>query len=102
DHPKVLVFRKVRQISQGELARLLAPNGIPPINVNGVSGMPQEGLLLSAADRAIQQAGGTWRAIFDAGSFANRYPALVWFLVVQALGLLALPLTLRLFRGLPD
>ncbi|MEE9285050.1 MAG: DUF2298 domain-containing protein, partial [Dehalococcoidia bacterium] len=62
----------------------------------------QVGLLLSPEDAARQQAGGTWSRIFSRSSFVNTIPAAVWFFVVQLAFLLALPITLLVFRWLPD
>ncbi|MCX6023840.1 MAG: glycosyltransferase family 39 protein, partial [Chloroflexi bacterium] len=59
DHPKVMVFRKVRRLTAEQITVLLgAPTGIEVPSAAAGSGT---GLLLSASDRAAQQAGGTWR-----------------------------------------
>jgi YYY domain-containing protein len=102
DHPKVMVFRKVRQLTAPQIAALLVDGAGVPSSATPATAPAARGLLLSDEDRAVQEAGGTWRDLFDPESLANRSPSLVWYLVVQLLGLLALPLTLLLCRGLPD
>ena len=59
-------------------------------------------LLLSDAAARAQQEGGTWSDIFNRGSFVNKIPEVVWFLAAQLAFLLALPITLMVFRWLPD
>jgi YYY domain-containing protein len=54
---------------------------------------------------AQQRAGGTWRQMFDANGPLNRVELLgvvAWWLTVLVLGVIALPLTYVVFRGLPD
>ena len=40
--------------------------------------------------------------MFDPGSLANRMPVLAWWLVVELLGLVALPIAFAVFRNLDD
>ena len=40
--------------------------------------------------------------MFDPGSFANRYPVVIWYLALQIMALAAVPLCWRLFDSLPD
>ena len=116
DHPTVLLFRNQGRFSeesiraqlslplsrnQGQFteerprAQLAAP--LP----QGESSRPV-GLLLSDTDRAAQQAGGTFSDIVDRDSWTNDMPVLAWLLVVELIYLLALPLTMFIFRPLPD
>jgi YYY domain-containing protein len=63
------------------------------------------GLMLSAAEQAQQQAGGTFSDVFDPDGVLSQRPflaAIVWWLAVIALGWLAFPLTYVALRGLPD
>ena len=59
-------------------------------------------LMMDNDTRAQQQAGGTWRTMFHPGSFTNRYPVIIWYLVLQIMALAAVPLCWRLFDSLPD
>ena len=94
DRPKVLVFENLERLEADEiLTRILAP--APPA-------AETKSLLLSDATLAAQREGGTWSAIVDPNSLFNRFPVAGWYLWVQAVALAALPLSLIVFRPLPD
>jgi YYY domain-containing protein len=106
DHPKVLIFGKTKQLSEGEFRELFgdaleqqptltpSPKGMP------ASVRPGKSLLL---DRPVDEL-----PVIDEWGWnplANAHPllsVLVWWLVVEALGLLALPLTTMVFSRLAD
>ena len=94
DRPKVLIFRNVERLPESELLQRLLE---PPSPASD-----EKSLLLPDATLAAQRAGGTWTSIFNPDSLSSRYPVVVWFLWVQALALLALPLSLVVFKALPD
>ncbi|MBI2855883.1 MAG: glycosyltransferase family 39 protein [Chloroflexi bacterium] len=94
DHPKVLIFKNQARLSAAEIrARLLQP-------LDDADG--EKTLLLTDADLAAQREGGTWTAIFDPDSLVNRFPAAMWLLWIEGLAILTLPLSLFIFRVLPD
>ncbi len=97
DHPQVLLFRNVERLPRPFLTALLVSGR----NTGPSLGQPP-GLMLSPEDKATQRAGGTWSDLFDRQSWANRAPLLAWLLVVEIFFLLALPLSLVVFRPLPD
>ena len=100
DHPLVLIFRKAISgptQQQAEFFDSVLPQ--PGTVSNDTLGAE---LLLSPDDLRAQQEGGTRSRIFNRDSFVNSVPAVVWFLVVQLAFLLALPITLLIFRWLPD
>ena len=92
DHPRVMLFRNTAQRPVEELLPLLLDS----------TANPGQSLMLSEAERARQQSGGTWSEIFDRESWANRMPVLAWLLAIELIYLLTLPLALFLFRPLPD
>ena len=94
DHPLVLVFKNTGRLEVGEILGWL--RATPPEPTEGKS------LMLSPATLAAQRQGGSWTSIFDPDSLANRFPAVIWLVWVQVLALLALPISLLLFRALPD
>ena len=96
DHPRVLLFRNVGSFSEDELRLRLA---IPPVEEPTV---PTLGLMLSDQERAVQQSGGTWSKIINRGGWTNNLPILAWLLVVELAYLAALPLSMFIFRPLPD
>ena len=94
DHPKVLIFKNHEHLSAQEIRdRILADT---PEAADGKS------LLLPKATLEAQRQGGTWTTIFDPSGLSNRFPVVIWFAWVQGLALLALPLSLLLFKALPD
>ena len=102
DHPKVLIFQKQPDFSAETIRRLLSAvplDGVtqtPPIQV----GRPN--LLMPPDLRAANQAGGTWAEQFSLGGVTNTLAPLLWYLVAQALSLLAAPLLWLGLNRLPD
>ena len=109
DHPKVMIFRNEGRldISQIQLridgGSRVARGGAPDGGNAGAPDAVETGMgpVYSDGDLARQRDGGTWSEIVRPG-WLSRAPALGWLGVVEVMGLLALPLTLALFRGLPD
>ena len=100
DHPLVLVFEKTLDgtlSEQLDFYRTNLPWGPPTAQSVG-----SELLLLSDDDARTQQEGGTWSDIFSRDLFVNKIPGVVWYLAAQLAFLLALPITLMVFRWLPD
>ena len=99
DHPAVLIFKNSLPGTVLERQAFLDARLPQP-------GQPRAEfdtrLLLSAENARAQQEGGTWSRIFDRDSIFNRLPAVSWFVLVQVVFLLTLPITLMLFRWLPD
>ena len=96
DHPQVLLFRNVEQLSFSRLRSLLLTPIFAGADASG------EELMLSDEQLAAQQAGGTWSHIIDRDGWVNDVPVLVWLLVVELAFLVSLPLCVFIFRPLPD
>ena len=107
DHPEVYIFEKTPEYSEA-----LARSYFDPIDLEHTLQMwPKQ---ISAAPTALrftpeeaqqQQAGGTWREIFDENSPINRSPALsalAWLVMIWLLGLIAFPIAFVVLRGLSD
>jgi YYY domain-containing protein len=101
DHPPVLVFEKAPDYSRARLESLLGEGPFAAASLTPAQA-DRNGLLLSAEDAASQQAGGAWTDVFSNSAIVRDYPALLWFLVVQAAALAVTPVALVLFRRLPD
>ncbi|MGE3983196.1 MAG: DUF2298 domain-containing protein [Dehalococcoidia bacterium] len=101
DHPQVLIFKKTAQYSHAKAEQLL---GKVPVASFGLSPAQADknGLLLRPADLETQQKGGTWADVFSSSGIAHTNPTLVWLLAVQVMALAATPLSLMLFKRLPD
>ena len=101
DHPLVLLFRNVERRPFDELLDLLA-GGQSPAATQGDGKDAPDGLMLSEADLSTQRNGGTWSEVIHRDSWTNRLPVLAWLLAVELVFLAALPLSIFLFRPLPD
>lgn len=107
DHPQVLLFRNVGKLPKGELSLLLLtiPSAVPlpsPDSLLQLRDRGEVGLLLSDEQRGAQRKGGTWSSIFNRDSWSNQLPVLAWLLAVELIYLTALPLSMVIFRPLPD
>ena len=107
DHPEVYIFEKTPEYSEA-----LARSYFDPIDLEHtlqmwpkqVSAAPTA-LQLTPEEAQRQQAGGTWREIFDENSPINRSPALsalAWLVMIWLLGLIAFPIAFIVLRGLSD
>ncbi len=94
DHPLVLVFKNQARYGSGYLLGLLTQGDV-------VSEQPLQ-LVLTPEELVTQQQGGTWSQLFSEGGLADRFPVIVWLLLVQATSLVVLPLGFLVFRGLHD
>ena len=106
DHPKVVIFGKVRQLSEEELRGLFSealeiqPRMSPSdVGSSDTTGSGESLLLDRPVDELPVIAERGWNRL------ANAHPALsvvTWWLAVTVLGLLALPLTTLVFHRLAD
>src|SRR6185312_399998 len=99
DHPPVTIYQKVRTVSPAQMATLLpVPNAPPPPQAS--SGRPS--LNLTPQQQAADSQSPSLGQMFPTDGLGMRLPLPVWLLTVEALGLLALPWSIRLLRALPD
>ncbi|MEK9660102.1 MAG: DUF2298 domain-containing protein, partial [Chloroflexota bacterium] len=91
DRPLVLVWRNSVHLTAQEIAILL----------NAGASEAGEPLMLSNAAWERQQASGSWDALFASGGLNGALPWLAWLLVVELVGLAALPLAHWLTRPVP-
>ena len=101
DHPRVLVFEKNADFSRQRLEALL---GQGPFAKTGLNPRLADfnGLLLSADDLERQRLGGTWFDVFSDSGIVASHPTVVWLLAIEIAALAVTPLTMLLFRRLPD
>jgi len=95
DHPRVLLFKNTAHLSESTIGIRLKTS---PRAAND----RQVGLMLSDGDLTAQQEGGTFSDIVNRDGWTNDLPVLAWLLVVEIIYLAALPLTMFIFRPLPD
>ncbi len=107
DHPKVFIFQKSADYDQSRVERIL--NAIDLTNVQRI--IPGQApdhpadLMLPDYRLAQQQAGGTWRELFNTEAVQNRWPGvgmLIWYMVITLLGWMVYPLVRAALFGLPD
>lgn len=98
DHPRVVLFKRDRTLSTAELRGLFAPALERPMSPTRYA--PGKSLLL---DRLVDQLPSVqdyaWNK-FLAGNAAAA--AISWLLLLELLGLIGLPISLRLFGRFPD
>ncbi len=101
DHPTVHIFLPdATRPTAAQLEQLLT-NGLtlpPPISLSG----SQKPLTLSPAQMAANQASPPLGQQFPADSIANQHPLLVWWLMLEVMGLLVFPLVAFVLRGFRD
>ncbi|MGC8960598.1 MAG: DUF2298 domain-containing protein [Chloroflexia bacterium] len=94
DHPKVQIFRRTEAFDI-EQARRMLTEGIDWENIarlRPIDVPSYRDLLLTPEEARIQQEGGTWSEIFPSDGWPTRLALPLWLLLVEGLGLLALPL----------
>ena len=107
DHAPVWIFKKTDAFTIEQARAVLnAVDLSTVVNQGPRDATAAPTLLMLPADRlADQQAGGTWRDIFDPQAFFNQNElagVALWWLAIFLLGWLAFPLTYVAFGGLAD
>jgi YYY domain-containing protein len=107
DHPKVLIFEKTANYDPNAVRALLDQVDLS----KAVHKTPRQAssfssnLMLNDEQRALQTAGGTFSEIFPTGWALNSNPwlaAVVWYLAIFILGVIAYPIVRVAFGGLTD
>ncbi len=93
DHPPVYIFRRTGPISSARATALLTDNGRLQPQVAAFD--PGHPMTLPAAVDKANQTAPTYAQVFPANGLLAQFPLLGWLLMVELLGLLALPLVLR-------
>jgi len=122
DHPKPMVFKRVRTLSEAELRALFAGTleqaeayrNRPRTEPGRPATAPQteeqrrremaktKPLLMDEAARDAQEAAGTFSELFDRGGLADQTAPLLWWLAIQGIGWIAFPITFLVFRRFRD
>ena len=106
DHPRVQIFQKTADFDPAKVRQEL-DNGIvwesvihlTPLQASATS----KSLELSAKEETLYQKTSTWSsAEVNEGSWGNHVPILAWFVMLELLGLVALPLTFIVFKPFAD
>jgi YYY domain-containing protein len=103
DHPTVMIFRKTDAWS-ANAAWLTLDNALSanePIQLKAID-LDPDAMLLSERERSDYAIAGTWSALFDRTGVIADWPALVWYLLLQAFAMPAVMILWRVFPSLPD
>lgn len=107
DHPEVRIYRKTADYSEAVVRSYFDPIDLENTLMmwpKQVSQAPTA-LYMTPEEAALQQAGGTWSAMFDLDGFVNRsqvVAVIVWLLLLAVLGVIAFPFAFATFRRLAD
>ncbi len=100
DHPPVYIFKRTGDIDPQKATALLTDNGT--LHPAVVAYDPTHPMLLSPTVEKAGRAAPAYSAVFPPGSIVERFSLLAWLLMIEVLGLLALPLVMRACGGLRD
>jgi uncharacterized membrane protein len=112
DHPIVRIWKRTGPISAARVRALLT-SGLPtppasvdpatlPAILRQATAKADTRLMLSPSQWHADQQGGTYDQMFPPGGFAMNHPLLVWWLMLEVLGLIVFPFTFLLFSRLID
>jgi len=106
DHAKVMIFQKRADYNPAQAQAALGRVDLSKvIHVTPKKAGDWKDLMLPSTLWAVQQAGGTWSALFPPEGLHNRYPAVglgVFYLFLLLLGVLTYPLVRLALPGLAD
>ena len=98
DHPKVLVFRNTGNFNPQQIEEAIVKESV----IKGIKGDNNLSVKLQAQSRIKEQSSNQWNELFANNSFSEKYPALVWGIAIMLLAFTSLPISLILFKNLPD
>ncbi len=98
DAPPVYIFKRVGSIDPATATALLTDNGRLAPTVAAYD--PTHPMLLSPAVERADQKAPTYNSVFSPSNPLAQIPLLSWLVMVEVLGLLALPLVMRACGGL--
>ena len=106
DHPRVQIFKKTAAFNPDELRNLLSKgiawDSVVHLTPLQVSAAPSELMLTPEEQTLYKQASDSSSNEVNENSLGSRIPLLAWFLILELIGLLALPVTLTTFQHLTD
>lgn len=105
DHPNVMIYQKGDDFDPQQVQYLLQSDidwyTVIDMTPKKATSAPT-GLMFMRDDRDLYQESGTWSDMFNPASLSNRYPVVFWFLAIEIIGVIALPITLVVFRAMHD
>ena len=106
DHPRVQIFQKTAAFDpekvRQELSKGIGWESVIHLTPREASATAKS-LELSKKEETLYQKTATWSsAEVNEGSWGSHVPVLAWFVVLELIGLIALPLTFLMFRPFAD
>ncbi len=106
DHPRVQIFKKTAAFNQAQVRRLLgdgiAWESVIHLTPLQASAAPSELMLTSKEEALYKRAAQYSSNEINENSWGSRVPLLAWFIMLELIGLLALPFTMMVFQRLTD
>jgi YYY domain-containing protein len=105
DHPPVYIFENTGHLDAAAMLNVLDEGGALAPSASALApttATPPKSLMLTPKQLAANLQGPSYGQMFPAGSLPMRLPIPIWWLMIEALGLLALPFSMRLFGRLRD
>ncbi|HSJ86754.1 MAG TPA: DUF2298 domain-containing protein, partial [Anaerolineales bacterium] len=106
DHPRVQIFKKTAAFNPEQVRALLSDgiawDKVVHLTPLQASAAPSELMLTNREEALYQQAAKTSSREVNETSFGSRYPLLAWFVLLELISIVALPLTLTAFHRLTD
>ncbi|MGE5464452.1 MAG: DUF2298 domain-containing protein [Syntrophothermus sp.] len=106
DHPRVQVFKKTAAFDPEKVRRLLSEGivweSVMHLTPLQATAAPNELMLTGRQEALYQRVAERSSTEVNERSWGSRYPLPAWFLVLELIGLLALPFTLTIFQRLVD
>lgn len=105
DHPRVQIFKKTAAFNADQVRQLLAQGlKAPVVHLTPLEAtMAPNGLMLSSDQRADYQQTAVWSSSeVNENSWGSHLPVVSWFIVLELIGFLTLPITLVIFKQFAD
>ncbi|HEX9331381.1 MAG TPA: DUF2298 domain-containing protein, partial [Anaerolineales bacterium] len=106
DHPRVQIFKKTAAFNPDQVRRLLgdgiAWESVIHLTPLQASAAPSELMLTSKEETLYKRAAQYSSNEINENSWGSRNPILAWFILLQWIGFLALPITMTTFQRLTD
>ena len=94
DHPVVLIFQNTQHYKPDQIYQTI---------YSGRTNYPSKlNSMLTLEDKITNSNGGTWNNIFSENILIAKLPVLSWFILLEIVTILFLPISLIIFHGLPD
>jgi len=99
DHPKILIFENKGRFQAEQIQREILKESVMKGIANEVKLSDNHELI---AERTSEASSNQWKELFTDKPLQQKYPILIWGIAIVLMGLMSTPITLMLFKNLPD